>query len=317
MKVSVIVPVYNVEKYIKKCLDSLVEQTLKQIEIIIVNDGATDQSQEVIDQYCARYENILSFSKMNGGLSDARNYGMKYARGEYIAFVDSDDYIEKDMLEKLYEKAESENLDIVVCDTCMEYSGYSYTLKSNLHFTDDPVRAYVFASPMACTRLVRRTIMEKFSFQKGILYEDLNVTPTYIIETRKVGFLEEPLYHYVQRENSIMNQADFNIRLLDIFKVISHVKEVFEAHGMYEEFHEEIEYLYLIHLLRSAVLRFLQYKNAKKYLKQINTIIAQEFPCWKKNSYLKKSSLKFKIVCYLAFYKQYTLLRLLNRLNKH
>ena len=315
MKVSVIVPVYNVEKYLGRCLDSLIEQTLKEIEIIVVNDGSTDRSGELADQYCARFENIISVSKPNGGLSDARNYGMKYVSGEYIAFVDSDDYVEKSMFEKLYTKAKNDDLDIVVCDTFMDYPGNSYVLKSNLHFTDDPVRAYVYASPMACTRLVKRSVMEKFSFQKGTLYEDLNVTPTYITETSKVGFLEEPLYHYVQRENSIMNQTDFNNRLLDIFKVTAHVKAVFEEHGMYDEYHEEIEYLYLIHLLRSAVLRFLQYRNTDKYLEQINMIIRRDFPMWKKNRYLKQSGMKFKTVCYLAYYKQYLLLKILNHLN--
>lgn len=315
MKVSVIVPVYNVEKYLERCLDSLIEQTLEEIEIIVVNDGSTDRSGELADQYCSRFENIISVSKPNGGLSDARNYGMKYVSGEYIAFVDSDDYVEKTMFEKLYTKAHNEDLDVVVCDTFMDYPGNSYVLKSNLHFTDNPVRAYIYASPMACTRLVKRSVMEKFSFQKGILYEDLNVTPTYITETSKVGFLEEPLYHYVQRDNSIMNQSEFNNRLLDIFKVTAHVKEVFEERGMYDEFHEEIEYLYLIHLLRSAVLRFLQYKNTDKYLEQINMIIRREFPMWKKNRYFKQSGMKFKTVCYLAYYRRYLVLKILNHLN--
>ena len=315
MKVSVIVPVYNVEKYLKRCLDSLIHQTLKDIEIIIVNDGSTDQSGDVAEQYGKCYENVIVISKKNGGLSDARNYGMKYARGEYIAFVDSDDYVEKSMFEKLYTKARNDDLDIVVCDTFIDYPGNSYVLRSNLHFTDDPVRAYVYASPMACTRLVKRSVMEKFPFQKGILYEDLNVTPTYITETSRVGFLEEPLYHYVQRENSIMNQTDFNNRLLDIFKVTAHVKAVFEEYGMYDEYHEEIEYLYLIHLLRSAVLRFLQYRNTDKYLEQINMIFRRDFPMWKKNRYFKQSGMKFKTVCYLAYYKQYFLLKILNRLN--
>src|SRR5574344_2022066 len=102
IKVSVIVPVYNVEKYLPKCLDSLVNQTLQDIEIIVVNDGTKDNSQKIIDKYAKKYKNIKSYIKENGGLSDARNYGVAKANGEYISFIDSDDYIDKKMLEKMY-----------------------------------------------------------------------------------------------------------------------------------------------------------------------------------------------------------------------
>ena len=104
-KVSVIVPVYNVEKYLEKCLDSLVSQSLKDIEIIVVNDGSPDNSQDIIDKYVKKYENVFGYKKKNGGLSDARNYGLKKTTGDYIAFIDSDDYISLEMLEIMYNKA--------------------------------------------------------------------------------------------------------------------------------------------------------------------------------------------------------------------
>ena len=110
-KVSVIVPVYNVEKYIEKCLESLVNQTLKDIEIIIVNDGSKDKSEKIINKFLSKYKNIVYVEKQNGGLSDARNYGMKYAKGEYIAFLDSDDYVDTTIYEKMYNKAKEENAD--------------------------------------------------------------------------------------------------------------------------------------------------------------------------------------------------------------
>ena len=116
IKVSVIVPVYNVEKYLEKCLDSLVNQTLKEIEIIIVNDGSPDNSHKIIDKYTKKYKNIKAYLKENGGLSDARNYGLKKASGEYIAFLDSDDFVKEDMYQKMYEKAKSGNFDMIVCD---------------------------------------------------------------------------------------------------------------------------------------------------------------------------------------------------------
>ena len=121
VKVSVIVPVYNVYDYLGKCLDSLVNQTLKDIEIIVVNDGSPDNSEEIIDIYKKKYKCIKAYKKENGGLSDARNYGIKRAQGEYIAFIDSDDYVDTQMLEKMYQKAKKDNLDIVVCDVYNVY----------------------------------------------------------------------------------------------------------------------------------------------------------------------------------------------------
>ena len=117
-KVSIIVPVYNVEKYLKECLESIANQTIHEdIEAIIVNDGSTDNSQHIIEEYVNKYPKVFqSHIKKNGGQGDARNYGIKYATGEYLSFVDSDDVIRCDMCEKMYEKAKQEGYDIVMCD---------------------------------------------------------------------------------------------------------------------------------------------------------------------------------------------------------
>lgn len=316
VKVSVIVPVYNVENYIEKCLDSLLAQTIDEIEILAVDDGSKDTSGEIIDAYAAKYENITAFHKPNGGLSDARNFGLQYAIGEFIAFVDSDDYVDCDMLKKMVDKAILEDLDIVVCDTTIEYEHTAYPLASNLHYTDDKVKAYIFAHPMACTRLVRKTIMDQFQFEKGIFYEDLNVTPTYVLATKRIGFLEEPFYHYVQRDASIMNQREFSEKLLDIFTVLQHVKDAFANQKMEKQYHDELEYLYIIHLLRSATLRFLQYKNGTGYVKRINEIMNTYYPNWRQNIYFKRSNRKFRLVCWLAYKEHYSMLKGLMKLQK-
>ena len=131
MKISVIVPVYNVELYLSKCLDSLVHQTIESIEIIVVNDGSTDNSQKIIDEYKTKYPNkIKSYIKSNGGLSDARNYGIDKANGQYIGFVDSDDYVEINMFEKMYNKAISQNFDIVVCDVNCQNGNHNKRISS-------------------------------------------------------------------------------------------------------------------------------------------------------------------------------------------
>lgn len=133
-KASIIVPVYGVEKYISKCLDSLVNQTLNDIEILVVNDGTKDNSQKIIDKYVKKYpDKVKSFIKENGGQGSARNYGLKQANGDYIGYVDSDDYVELDMYEKLYNKVISDNLDIAICDNYNVSEDYKYK-KEDLEF---------------------------------------------------------------------------------------------------------------------------------------------------------------------------------------
>lgn len=309
MKVSVIVPVYNVEKYIKKCLDSLVNQTLNGVEIIVVNDGSPDNSQKIIDEYTKKYKNVKSYIKENGGLSDARNYGIKKATGEYISFVDSDDYIRNDMLEIMYNYAIKEDLDVVVCDSINVYdNGSEILIKSNNNYSDNDVRNYIISPPMACTRLFKKTIFDKIQFKKNIYYEDLEMTPKVVNITDKIGFVSEGLYYYVQRDGSIMKQNAFNKKLLNIFDVLKSNKDLLEY-----KFPEEIEYMYITHLLRTASLRFLNYDNGKEYIYKIHNIMKEYFPKWKNNVYYKKSSFKLKLICILAYNKNILLLKLIKK----
>lgn len=309
MKISVIVPVYNVEKYIKKCLDSLVNQTLDGVEIIVVNDGSPDNSQKIIDEYTKKYKNVKSYIKENGGLSDARNYGIKKATGEYISFVDSDDYIRNDMLEIMYNYAIKEDLDVVVCDSINVYdNGSKILIKSNNNYSDNDVRNYIISPPMACTRLFKKTIFDKIQFKKNIYYEDLEMTPKVVNITDKIGFVSEGLYYYVQRDGSIMKQNVFNKKLLNIFDVLKSNKDLLE-----DKFPEEIEYMYITHLLRTASLRFLNYDNGKEYIYKIHNIMKEYFPKWKNNVYYKKSSFKLKLICILAYNKNILLLKLIKK----
>ena len=308
VKVSVIVPVYNVEKYLKKCLESLINQSLKDIEIIIVNDGSPDNSEEIILNYQKKYKNIKYLKKENGGLSDARNYGLKYATGDYISFIDSDDYIDKYMLEKMYNKALKNNLDIVICDSIEVYDEKEVHKKSNYHYSNNDTKNYIISPPMVCIRLFKKNLLNYLKFKKGIYYEDLNLTPSMAKYTNKIGFIEEGLYYYVQRDNSIMKQKKFNKNLLDIFEVLEHNKKLLE-----KDYKDEVEYLYLQHLLRTASLRFLDYKESKELLKKVNTTIRNYYPNYKNNIYYKKSSYKFKLICLLSYHKLYILLKIIKK----
>ena len=309
-KVSVIVPVYNVEKYLNKCLNSLVIQTLKGIEIIVVNDGSPDNSQEIIDKYSQKYKNIKAYRKTNGGLSDARNFGIKHATGEYIAFIDSDDYIDKRMLEKMYYKAKNNNLDIVVCNSVNIYdNNTSLEIKSNLKYSNNPIKNYLISPPMACIRIYKKELFDSIQFKKDIYYEDLEIIPKLVKYTQKIDFIDEGLYYYYQRAGSIMKQKEFNDKLLDIFTVLESNKQL-----LFNDYPEEIEYMYITHLLRTSTLRFLEYPNYKTLINKTIETIKKYFPNWKNNKYYQKSSKKLKLICNLAYSKQILILKLIKKI---
>ena len=201
-KVSVIVPVYNTENYIEKCLNSLVNQTLEDLEIIVVNDGSTDNSENVLDKFIENYpDKIKYYKKENGGLSDARNFGLNYAKGEYIGFVDSDDYIDISMYEKMYNLAKKEDAGIVECDFKWVYpdknkidTGIEYKNKEDF-FTNSRV--------MVCNKIIKKEVINNITFPKGLRYEDVEFFYKLLPSVNKISVLKEPLYYYIQRETSI------------------------------------------------------------------------------------------------------------------
>lgn len=313
-KVSIIVPVYGTEKYLSKCLDSLIEQTLDGVEVLVINDGSPDNSQAIIDQYAQKYNQIKAYQKENGGLSDTRNYGIHHAKGEYVVFVDSDDYIEANMCQVMYEQAKKNDLDIVVCDTFMDYPTHSYVLKANQGYTKDEVKNYIISYPNAPARMIRTSLMREHLFKKGIWYEDLELTPTLAVYTKKIGFTRSPLYHYIQHEGSIMNQTTFREKFYDIFLVLNNVVEVYKKNELFETYHDELEYLFIIHLQRSCILRLSDIKGAEECLEKVHEQMKKMFPRWEKNVYYKHSGWKFKLICSLGKWKQYKIISLLKKM---
>ena len=214
IKISIIVPVYNVEEYLDKCLSSLVNQTIDDYEVIVVNDGTKDNSQNIIDKYTKDYPKIIkSYIKKNGGLSDARNYGLKYARGEYIAFVDSDDYVKEDMFEKMYNKAAENNYDIVVCDINYIYEDKIKVASSLINHStiniNDIKKAMINIYPAAWNKIYKHSLFDnKICFKKGIWYEDVEFLYRLFPFIKSIGVVKEPLINYVQRENSIIKTFD-------------------------------------------------------------------------------------------------------------
>lgn len=317
VKVSVVVPVYNVEDYLERCLDSILNQTLKDIEVVVVNDGSPDNSQEIIDKYVKKYPNkVFGYLKKNGGLSDARNYGIKKCHGEYISFIDSDDYIDKNMLEKMYDKAK-EGYDIVVCDLLKVWDNGDRQILKNLDGLTNDYRYFALSFPMTGNKIYKRTLFDNtFKFKKGILYEDLEFIPSLVLKTNKIAYIPKVFYFYYQRESSIMNQIKFSDKLLDIFDVLESLEKRFKNEGKYDDYKTELEYLNIEHLLYSAGLRFIGFKGGRKYILKAIDIVKKKYPNWNNNKYYKEKSLKFRIVCKCTYGKHFIILNILNKLKK-
>ncbi|WP_100487522.1 bifunctional glycosyltransferase/CDP-glycerol:glycerophosphate glycerophosphotransferase [Sporolactobacillus pectinivorans] len=241
-KISVIVPIYNVQQYLEACLDSLVDQTFQSIEIIMINDGSTDKSGEVMHRYADRYANFLAFDKQNGGLGQARNYGMQFARGEYIAFVDSDDIVAFDAYEKMYALAEETHSDIVVGNV-MRFNSMK-TYPSVLHekiFTKKKLSTHIsrdhelIYDTTAWNKLFRKSFWDEnhLVFPEHMLYEDIPVTIPAHYLARAVDVLDDVVYYWRSRDfgDQSITQNRTDIRnLKDRLKAVGMVNDFFTDH---------------------------------------------------------------------------------------
>ena len=221
MKLSIIVPVFNVADYLSKCLDSLLAQDLPQndYEIIVVNDGSTDKSGDIAQQYANKYANITLINQANQGLSGARNTGIKQAKGDYIQFVDSDDYLEENVLGGLLKQVENDDLDIlrfkyqnVRINTGGEYWIFQPYKQSSFlfdNYSSEPTNGVDFLNKRfgtACYAvmfIIRRTILENCTFKSGIYFEDTEWTPRMLLKAERIASSDTIVYNYLMREGSI------------------------------------------------------------------------------------------------------------------
>ncbi len=238
--VSVIIPVYNVDKYLTQCIDSVINQTYKNIEIILIDDGSTDESGKICDEYKKIDDRIIVIHKSNGGLSSARNEGIEKSRGEYIQFIDSDDYIDTDTIEIMYN---------VICKYNADVISYSHYILNNEHkicnctgeikqidkieaikeiMLDDKIRNYSWE------KLWKRRLFNNIKYPLGKKFEDLRTTPLVFEKAEKIVVYDIPKYYYRQRSDSIMGQQSNQLR-------IEYIKAVCEMNKYLKEKYPHIE----------------------------------------------------------------------------
>ncbi|MFS9314497.1 glycosyltransferase family 2 protein [Streptococcus infantis] len=235
--ISVIVPIYNVEDYLRYAMKSLVDQTYRDFEVILVNDGSTDNSGELCDFYAKEYTWVSTYHKENGGLSDARNYGVAQAKGEWIVFLDPDDYFEPCALELLMELQKRTGARIVAGKGKETYSHDSYKniqlnnqvlLQAKLFSSKEALVEMLYgeiATVSAWAKLFPKDIVEKYPYPKGKIYEDLYVISDYLKEVESVCIIDVDIYHYFRRPNSI-TLSSFNSKHYDFYDSMAHLKKV-------------------------------------------------------------------------------------------
>lgn len=209
MKFSIVVPVYNVEKYLEKCLKSIQNQTYDNFEVIIVNDGSTDNSKEIIKTF-EKDARFKSFNKKNGGLSDARNYGIKYTTGDFLLFIDSDDYIDENLLTKLNCVIEKCNPDIIKFNFVdviedKEYKHFERISDSKIVKLTELINFDYFEPACSYCYKLKFYKRHNFQFEIGRYHEDFGLIPLVLLKSKSIYYLNYFGYFYVKRENSIVN----------------------------------------------------------------------------------------------------------------
>lgn len=303
IKVSVIVPVYNVEKYLTKCLDSLVRQTLEEIEILVVNDGSEDRSEKIMEEFQQNFPlKVKIFSKENGGLSDARNYGLDRASGKYIAFVDSDDEVSEIMLEEMYNLAEKHSAEMVICNLQKvdEHGNVTQKLTQIPNMPEkiilkDHFSVFSDMSYFACNKLFHRDLFATKRFKKGVHFEDIQLIPQLLLDCKIIAQTQKYHYQYLERSDSITKMH--TEKGLDILKAVDDVEVVFK-NSIYFNKTSELKNFQIL----EGVYTFLAYlafvKDDKSYL-----YMSREL-----KKFIRKNRISFvDIFSYKRFGKNYLL----------
>lgn len=296
VKVSVIVPIYNVAPFLEKCLSSLCRQSLREIEILCVNDGSPDSSDMIIEEFRSLFPDLIKvLNKENGGLSDARNFGMSHATGKYIAFLDGDDYMDPDLLEELYERAEETDADAVACPIRYVWpDGVEKVVFSGIPLLAEGEKlkkTFTRFYPAVWNKLYRRDVLlhSGVSFKKGFWFEDVEFSHRLFPYLKKVAAVELPCINYVQREGSVTAKADD--RLFHYLSNFETIVSFFRERELFPEWEKEVEFAAARYLLATFLKRATAFEEETfdRAVKESLSFLKKHFPHWKKNPYLLKS----------------------------
>lgn len=312
--ISVIVPVYNVEKYLSKCVESIINQTYKNLEIILVDDGSTDNSLQICEKYAQKDNRIKVIHKKNGGQATARNIGLDIAEGEYIGFVDADDYIHSEMYDKLIKRIQKFNSGIVMCgrfnvDEVRGISKPLFEFNSEVVFEDEEILRRFFITDhidgSPCDKLFDKNIIGEMRFPEGYICEDIPFIYNILKGTNKVVHIGEPLYFYLQRRGSTSKPNKISEKTRGITKYSADIRT--EIYKNKTELIEEVDYFYFTKVIafNDMILNYGRMfdKNILRIYKENGKIIQEHYKCIMKNRYLSKVELiKIKMINYNIYH---------------
>lgn len=301
-KVSIIVPVYNVEKYLEQCISSIANQTMADIEILAIDDGSTDNSLNLLDQLSLKYKGKLKiYEKENGGAGSARNLGIENANGEFIKFVDADDYLKVDILEKMYGIAKEHKVSLVrgnyqtrlgpfkMEDKC-SWSDIKGNQVVNLNQHKDYI---VTETPGVGNKLISRDLLGELRFPEQTKWEDLAIMPVVLASSEKIFHLDEPVYNYRINMNTTIKDFIKKIpNILDIIKCVENIEKQMDSRGLSEEYKSQIESLYILHTLfriENAML-WINFPHDKKevVISSLLGILDAKYPNWQENPVIEQ-----------------------------
>ena len=296
IKLSIVAAVYNLEKYLPRCLDALVNQTLQDIEILCVDDGSTDSAPQIIEEYAKMYpDKIKTFHKQNGGEFTTRNYGLQRAKGEYVTFVDTDDYVEPNWAEKLYTAAKENDADLAVCGferidletnkvVATNMTNFGNTVKE-INPKDDFI---LFINPAPWNKIYKRDKIKDLEFLPFRGFNDTMFLASFYTRMKKIAFVPDVLYHYYLRYDSqihTVNKQDVN----NLKKYLLEVKQLYIKSGKYDEMKYLLDTFAFLHLGTSVMYRVSYDKtvNIKQMLKETIKYLDENFENWRKSPFLK------------------------------
>lgn len=294
--ISIVIPVYNVEKYLAKCLESVMAQTYRNFEAVLVDDGSTDRSGEVCEEYAGRDGRFKAFHKENGGLSDARNYGVERASGELVSFVDSDDYVAPDYLEYLWHLMEKHGCDVSGARPRRVTEGEAFEFKA-AGITEEKADAgraieiVCYTTMAACAKLYKRELLLKQKFPKGRLYEDIATTYRILARCGSAAFSDREIYAWVQREGSITHEG-ISERQLDVFWALDGLWEFVK--GSYPMCKRAASYRYVMDTI-DFLTRVFSYCNGKERKKYFAYARRKSMPYLAEAARCKEASYRFKM----------------------
>lgn len=317
--VSIVVPLYKVEAYLEKCIESIQKQTYSNLEIILVDDGSPDQCGQICEEYAEKDTRIHVFHKENGGLSEARNYGVQYATGKYLLFVDSDDFISETLVEKTVNIAETHSCDMVLFDYYYVKNGMTEVrtcgeIPENKVICLEKEKNLFTAPPSAWSKLFNRDfyVSSGIEFPKGLYYEDLGTTPKFLLKAERIFYLKEPLYYYMIRSSSIMGNQNYEKKYNDMTTILNQVLEYYKERNSYEQYHDELGFLVFKNAFFEPVRELVLSHQEKPYAEKYRQYVYEKFPNLNQNVYVRQMGKKDRLHLWILNTRQYWIMRFLS-----